>query len=190
MNDPDRDLIELAQKGDKSAFGKLVDRYYEMVYIVTKGVLRNHEAARDATQETFIKAYRDISKFKGQSKFKTWLYRVAFNAAIDLVRKRKPVQSIDATDASSDEDTRPVIITDKSAGPRDQLLQAESHELVREAINELSEEHRVVLILREWDEMSYEEIAETVGIEVGTVMSRLHYARKKLSEVLGTRLYE
>ncbi|HXV28533.1 MAG TPA: sigma-70 family RNA polymerase sigma factor [bacterium] len=184
MNDPDDALVRQAKTGDKSAFGKLVDRYYEMVYAVAFGVLHHREAAKDAAQEVFLKAYRELIRFEGKSKFKTWLYRVAVNTALDEVRKRKPVQSLDATDKASEEDVPPVIIPDRAPGPRDRAAQRELRQLLDEAIEQLSPDHRAVLVLREWQELSYEEIAETLGIEMGTVMSRIHYARKRLGEIL------
>ncbi len=184
INDPDDLLIRQAKAGDKVAFGKLVDRYYEMTFSLAYGVLHNHEAARDVAQDVFLKVYRDIHNFEGKSKFKTWLYRVSVNAALDEVRKKKPTQSLDATDVSDDDDEPPVIITDRSPGPRDKASQHELRKLMDQAIEQLSEDHRAVLVLREWQELSYEEIAETLGIELGTVMSRLHYARKKLGEIL------
>lgn len=190
MHDPDSELVRLAKEGSKADFGKLVNHYYEMVYAVTFGVVRNHEAARDVTQEVFIKAYRDIGNFAGQSKFKTWLYRISFNAAIDHTRQRRPAESLDATDASDDEDRPALVIPDKTAGPRDIAGRQELRRKLEEAIDQLSPEHRAVLVLREWEELSYEEVAETLGLQIGTVMSRIFYARKKLAEILGTELKE
>ena len=94
MIDPDSELIRLAKAGSKADFGKLVNHYYEMVYAVVYGVVRHHEAARDVTQEAFMKAYRELSHFAEQAKFKTWLYRIAFNAAIDHTRQRRPAESL------------------------------------------------------------------------------------------------
>ncbi len=184
MNDPDESLVRQAKTGDKAAFGKLVNKYYEMVYAVVFGILHHREAAKDVAQEVFLKAFRELVRFEGKAKFKTWLYRVAVNAALDEVRKRRPTESLDATDKAAEEDERPVVIPDRSLGPRDRTAQRELRELLDQAINQLTPEHRAVLVLREWQELSYEEIAETLGIEVGTVMSRLHYARKKLGEML------
>lgn len=185
MNDPDEAWVKKAQKGDREAFGKLVSQYYEMVYVVSYGVVRNREQARDTAQDVFLKVFRDIRKFEGKSKFKTWLYRVATNAAIDLTRKRRPQQSLDATDASAEDGEAPVIIPDEAPSPRDEASRRDLRRLLDEAIEKLPPEHRAVLVLREWKEMSYEEIAETLEIQIGTVMSRLHYARKKLAEILG-----
>lgn len=190
MQDPDSELVKLAKAGSKSDFGKLVNHYYEMVYAVVYGVVRHHEQARDVTQEVFLKAYRDIQNFAGQSKFKTWLYRISVNAAIDLTRQRKPVESLDATDASDEEDRPALVIPDKSSGPRENAGRRELRSLLEKAIEELSPDHRAVVVLREWEELSYEEIAETLGLQIGTVMSRLFYARKKLAEILGSKVKE
>src|SRR3990167_8893685 len=95
MNDPDQDFVGQASGGNKTAFGKLVQRHYEMVYAVTYGVLGSREEALDVTQEVFIKVFREIGNFKGQSKFKTWLYRIAVNAAIDATRRRRPEEPIE-----------------------------------------------------------------------------------------------
>ena len=190
MIDPDIELVRLAQEGSKADFGKLVNQYYEMVYSVAYGVLRHSETSRDVTQEVFMKAYRDIGKFAGQSKFKTWLYRITVNAAIDKTRQRRPMESLDATDVSDDEDRPAVIITEKGPGPRDLTAQSELRQILEKAIGQLSPEHRAVMVLREWQDLSYEEIAETLGVQVGTVMSRIFYARKKLAEILGPEFYK
>ncbi len=189
MPDSDEPILEQARSGDQAAFGKLVDRHYEMVYAVAFGILRNREAARDVTQEAFIKAHRELPRFEGKSKFKTWIYRITVNAAIDERRRHKrPMESLDATDASDDDDRAPVIIKDPGAGPAGEAEQSELRSLIFKSLEELSPEHRAILVLREWQGLSYEEIAESLGIETGTVMSRLFYARKKLAEVLAPKL--
>lgn len=188
IEDPDKELVTKAQAGDKAAFGTLVNRYYEMVYAVAYGVLNNHELARDACQEVFIKAYKEIVRFEGKSKFKTWLYRVSMNASIDSHRKKHPMESIDATDVSDEEDKAPMIIVDDAPGPREMAWRAELSDLWKDALEQISADHRAVLLLREWDGLSYDEIAEILKVEVGTVMSRLFYARKKMAEILGPKL--
>jgi len=184
MNDPDAGLVSRSREGDKAAFSKLVSSYYEMVYAVCYGVLRNREAARDTAQEAFMKAWREISRFKGDSKFKTWIYRIAMNAAIDAVRRRRPQVSLDATDVSDEEGQAPVIISDDRPGPREEASKDELKQMMARAVEQLSPDHRAILVLREWQGLSYEEIAETLELEMGTVMSRIHYAKKKLGEVL------
>lgn len=183
QNDPDLELVELSRKGDKNAFSQLVNRHYEMVYAVCFGVLHNREAARDKAQDVFMKVFKDFSKFSGNSKFKTWIYRVAMNASIDQTRRKKPQVSLDATDATS-EDHKPMVLPDTSEGPRDKAAKGELKELMKQALDELGPDHRAVLLLREWQGLSYDEIAQELNLESGTVMSRIFYARKKLAEVL------
>ncbi len=182
MQDPDGDLIRRARSGDRAAFGVLAGRHYEMVYALAYGVLHEREAARDTTQEVFLKVFREIEKFEGRSKFKTWLHRVAVNAALDHARKKHPMESLDRTEEDEDRPRR--VIAETGPGPRELASRVETRELMEEALAKLSPDHRAVLLLREWEGLSYEEIAETLGIEIGTVMSRLFYAKKKLEEIL------
>lgn len=188
MHDPDKEMVRQAQSGSKADFGKLVSQYYEMVYAVVYGVVHHREAARDVAQEVFMKAFREIRRFAGQSKFKTWLYRIAINAAIDHIRAKRPAESLDATDASDDEDRPALVVPDKSAGPRDRARQAELRVLLKQAMDQLSPDHRAMMVMREWEELSYDEIAEALGIQIGTVMSRIFYARRKLAEILGQQM--
>lgn len=178
MHDPDQDLVRLVKEGDKGAFGKLASRHYELVYAVAFGILGNREEALDVTQEVFMKAFLEIQKFQGNSKFKTWLYRISVNAAIDVSRRKRPTEPIEE---KTDLQTR-------EPSPREQAGRGEIQGLVQKGLDLLSPEHRAVLVLREWHELSYDEIAETLQIEVGTVMSRLFYARKKLAEVLRVKM--
>ena len=189
MQDPDHELIREAKGGNQAAFGKLVNQYYQMVYSISYGVLNHSEAARDVAQEVFFKVFREIRNFAEKSKFKTWLYRIAVNAAIDEGRKKRPVVSLDAGDDPEDE--KPAITpADHAPGPRDLAYQSELREVIGRAIEELSADHRAVLVLREFQDLSYEEIAGMLHIEIGTVMSRLFYARKKLAEILSLRMGE
>ncbi len=188
VEDVDGDLVKRAKAGDQAAFGELVNHYYEMVYAVAFGILRNREAARDVAQESFLKAHKQLVNFEEKSKFKTWVYRIAVNSAIDEQRRKKPTESLDSTDASDDDDRAPVIITDPNADPREDAHQSEMRTLINKALEGLSPDHRAVLVLREWQGLSYEEISETLSLEVGTVMSRLFYARKKMAEILAPKL--
>jgi RNA polymerase sigma-70 factor, ECF subfamily len=178
MQDPDHGLVSRAQKGDKTALGKLIGKYYDMAFAVAYGVLNQREEAQDVAQNVLLKVSKDIQNFHGKSKFKTWLYRVVVNAAIDATRRRKPADSIEAVPEPRSH----------QSGPLESASQAESAVIVREALEHLTPEHKTVLVLREWDGQSYEEIAETLEVTVGTVMSRLFYARKNLEKVLRTKL--
>lgn len=187
MQDPDHALVHDAKNGNQAAFGKLVNLYYKMVYAIAYGVLNHSEAARDTAQEVFLKVFREIRNFEQKSKFKTWLYRIAVNTAIDEARKKRPLESLDRRDDQDNE--KPVFIPrDDSPGPRDLAYQSELREVLKRALDELSPEHRAVMVLREFQDLSYEEIAEMLKIEIGTVMSRLFYARKKLAEILSPKM--
>ncbi len=180
MQDPDRDLVLRAQAGDANAFRKLVDRYYTMVYAAAYGILNHREEALDTAQEVFLKVFHEITGFLGKSKFKTWLYGIAIHAAIDQVRRRKPNVSLE---------NAPELVQTQP-GPREEASRNERARLVRRALEELTPEHRAVLVLREWEGLSYDEISEILGLELGTVMSRLFYARRKLAEHLGVPIKE
>ncbi len=187
VQDPDLKLVEAARAGSRESFGKLVSQYYEMVYAVVYGILSHRESALDVTQEVFLKAFRELDHFLGKSKFKTWLYRIAVNAAIDQQRKHKPTASIDATDASDEDDEPPLVLVDPKQEPSEETHRRDLKETVEKALLHLAADHRAILVLREWQGLSYEEIAEALEIEIGTVMSRLFYARKRLSEILGEK---
>jgi len=190
MFETEDQLIAQARAGNKAAFSKLVEKYYQMVYGVSYGVLNSHEDARDAAQEVFLKVFHQIIRFEGKSKFKTWLYRIAVNASIDMARKRKPVDSLNEVREGEEEgENEPLVrVPDKGPSPRDRLAKDELREVFRQALDQLTPDHRVVLVLREWEELSYEEIAEMLQIDMGTVMSRIFYGRKKLAEILKVRL--
>lgn len=188
IQDPDIQWVNAARAGSREAFGKLVSQYYDMVYAVVYGILSQRENALDAAQEVFLKAFRELEHFLGKSKFKTWLYRIAVNTAIDQQRKQRPARSIDATDASDDENEAPLVLVDPKQDPSEETHRRDLKETVEKALLHLAADHRAILVLREWQGLSYEEIAETLEIEIGTVMSRLFYARKRLSEVLGEKI--
>jgi RNA polymerase sigma-70 factor (ECF subfamily) len=179
------DLVRLAGSGDKEAFRELVERYQRRVLAVVMGMLHDREAALEVTQETFIKAFRSIGRFKGDASFYTWIYRIAVNLAIDHQRRewRRPIgestrntgsdgQSEDLLDRIGDDDPR--------ADPFEATKDGELRARVLEAIEELTPDHKAVILLRELEGLSYEEISRVMQCSKGTVMSRLHYARKKL----------
>lgn len=191
----DENLVKLAQNGDTEAYGVLVERYQRRVFNVCYGVVRNHDDATDLAQDAFIKAFRSLSRFRGNSKFYTWIYRIAKNVCIDHIRKQKRRNSVEFDDAvGHDEPVSPGasllpsalgINPARVAGRRELLDQIDN------ALSTLSENHREVIVLREIEGLSYQEIAETVDISIGTVMSRLFHARKNmqsaLSDYVGSR---
>jgi RNA polymerase sigma-70 factor (ECF subfamily) len=185
----DWDLVQQARRGDREAFRSLVERYQHKVTALATGMLRNRDDALDVVQDTFTKAYQSLDRFKGESSFYTWLYRITLNLCIDHQRRtaRMPLASIEATESPEE---APSINAAREDAERDNPLQriheAEVGQRIRQAIAELTPEHRAVILLREVEGLSYEEISRALECPKGTVMSRLHYARRQLQ----TRLRE
>ena len=179
----DRTLVARAAQGDRDAFGALVLRHQSRVFNVAYQVVRNREDALDVAQESFAKAFASLSSFKGEAGFTTWIHRIVVNLAIDCLRRRRRG---DAT-AYDDRLAVPEDIESGLAAPDDPEAALESRQvqsLLARGIQALPPAHRAVLILREIEGLSYDEIARAVGCSLGTVMSRLFYARRKLRKVL------
>jgi RNA polymerase sigma-70 factor (ECF subfamily) len=179
------ELISRCQQGDQEALKDIFDKYHKKVYGIAYGVLGQREDALDAMQEVFIKLLRSIRNFKGKSKFYTYLYRMTTNTAIDLARKRKrfPISSLDQGESFQLPDgieKRPDRI----------LLDKELEGRVKSAMRKLPMDQRTAIVLREVEGLTYEEMAETMGCSIGTIMSRLHYGRKKIRELLKDYLKE
>ena len=173
----DEELVQKAQQDDERAFGKLVERYETKVYSLAMKMLRNPEDAEDVLQDTFLRAYRGIKSFQGNSTFSTWIYRITANSALMRLRKKKlPTVSID--DAGERE--TPINIADWSPGPVEQLLTQETQKAMDEAIEALPPEFKQVFILRDVEELSNSEVAEILDLSVAAVKSRLHRARLKV----------
>lgn len=180
----DWELVKQCQAGDLGAFQGLVSRYHQKVYLVSLGLLRNREDALEVAQEAFFRAYRKINGFQGGSSFYTWIYRIAVNLSIDTQRRRKrnPLElraSMDGVLESQNE-----VARDPFADMQDKEL----GERLTQAINELTPEHKAVIVLRTLEGLSYKDIGAILGCSEGTVMSRLHYARKKLQDKLSVYL--
>jgi RNA polymerase sigma-70 factor (ECF subfamily) len=185
----DEELIEKTRRGDRAAFQALVEKYQRRIYAVAYGLLGNREDALDAVQEAFIKAYRSLDGFKGKSGFYTWLYRIVSNTAIDLGRKssrREEIEFREEIDADEEKGNYP--IAPSAQDPASELMKKELGELIEGAIAKLPPEQRTAVVLREIEGLSYREIAKVMRCSQGTVMSRLHYGRKKLQELLGPHL--
>ncbi len=182
----DLDLVARCQRGDAAAFDTLVTRYRGKIYAMIYNMVRNEQDAWDLAQDAFLKAWKSMAKFRGQAAFFTWLYRIAMNVTIDWVRKKRVAGEAEFDDAVPPGDIEPGAPT----APRPELLparQLENAEIrarIDEAITRLTPEHRAVILLREMDGLEYQEIADTLEISIGTVMSRLFYARKKLQAQL------
>jgi RNA polymerase sigma-70 factor (ECF subfamily) len=171
----EHNLIAEAQQGNRSAFGELVQRHYDEVVHIVYRMCGEVQTAEDATQEAFIRAWVNLPSYQPRSPFRNWLYRIAMNATLDILRQ-KPGVDID--------DESMVMLADQNPGPEATLIEKEEAELLQEAVKVLPEASRAVLVLREYGELSYQEIARTLDIPVGTVMSRLSYARSRLRETI------
>lgn len=183
-------LIEKVKNGNEAAFSLLMEKYASQVYHVSYAVLQNHEDAEDASQETFLKVWKTISFFRGESRFSTWLFRVAKNTALDYAayRNRREAFSLFDTDAETGEETeREIPDTGLYPIPEEEVIRAETVFGIREAMNLLSTEHRMILTLREFDGLSYQEIGERLGLDIGTVKSRISRAKNNLKKILSER---
>ncbi len=174
-------LISLAQKGDQSAFEQLLDRYQKPVYHQALRLVSNPEDAADVTQEVFIKVWRNLPNFRGESEFSTWLYRLTDNTAIDLLRREKKRRGDSSLD---DEESAAVLPADPAPTPHQAAEKKELHQAVVDGLRQLSEEHRQVLVMREVNGLSYEEIGRILNLTTGTVKSRMARARIALAKIL------
>lgn len=190
VEETDKNLVIRAQNGEERAFRLLVERYQRKVYSVAYSMVRHQEDAMDLSQEAFIKAYRNLARFQGSSSFYTWIYRITVNLCIDYLRKSGRVQSVDYDDRIGRDNSEvdgdgSILPTRLDADPSRSLMRKELIEKMQHALETLSENHRAILLLREVEGLSYEEMAEVLGVSKGTVMSRLHHARKNMQEALG-----
>ncbi|HET9940355.1 MAG TPA: sigma-70 family RNA polymerase sigma factor [Candidatus Eisenbacteria bacterium] len=183
----DEQLVRKSQQDNERAFGELVSRYESKVYSLALKMLRNPEDAEDVLQDTFLRAYRGIKSFKGNSTFSTWIYRITANSALMRLRKRQlPTVSID----DADEREAPINIADWAPGPVEQMLNQETQAAMTEAIDALPPEFRQVFVLRDIEELSNAEVAEILDLSVAAVKSRLHRARLKVRNRLATYFTE
>jgi RNA polymerase sigma-70 factor (ECF subfamily) len=169
----DRDLISSAQAGDRQAFTELVCRHQSAVVGLVYRMCGDPQQAEDAAQEAFIRVWQNLNSYKPQHAFRSWLYRIATNTTLDSLRRERPTAELDS-----------LFLADASPTPEQSTEQGQRAAQVRRAIARLSEPLRIVLILREYQELSYQEIAETLDIPTGTVMSRLNTARSQLRQEL------
>lgn len=182
----DQQLIAQTLNGSRDAFGQLVRKYQDRLYHALVHTLGNEHDARDVAQEAFVQAYCKLSTFQHAARFYTWLYRIAFNLAMSHLRRRRPERFSDRQAGADGHWERSV-----AARPEEDPLQRqETCHRVQQALRRLPEEYRTVLVLREMEERSYEEIAEILQLPLGTVRSRLHRARSQMREELETLLQE
>lgn len=182
---PDAELVLKAQQGDLHAFDLLVERYHSKIYGLTYNMTSNREDAEDLTQEIFVKAYEALPRFKGKSSFYTWVYRIAVNKTINYRKKRnrKRALSLDSFDQDIKLDDAYHEMTAKGSPLRNISL-SELQKKLNEALQNLSEKHRTVVVMHDMQGIPHDEIAKVVGASVGTVRSRLFYARRQMQTEL------
>jgi RNA polymerase sigma-70 factor (ECF subfamily) len=179
------DLVRKARRGDLNAYDELVKRYQQRIYATIYHMTSNHEDANDLAQESFIKAFQALNSFKGGSTFYTWLYRIAVNKTINFLKQRKKRQHMSLNDIDFNAEHDPdlvALISDKT--PFRNAGLSELQKFLNEALLKLSEPHRMVVVLHDVQGQSHEEIAEIMGCNIGTVRSRLFYARQQLQGYL------
>jgi len=180
-------LVERCRNGDVAAFEPLVEKYRERVWRLAYNYLRDREEAWDVAQDAFIRAWQALPSFRGQSAFYTWLFRIVINVATDRARQRAARGRAFGTDAVPEEEWDRVLV-EHGGGPDAAASRAEQRERIRRGLDALPEHHRAIIMLSDLEGLSYREIAEVLDIPMGTVMSRLHNARKRLRDVLGRLL--
>ena len=182
MTSDDLRLIRECREGNTAAFGVLVSRYQDRLFNTVLRLVTNAEDARDVVQEAFLHAYQSLHSFKGDSLFFTWLYRIAVNTAISMKRKQKPTLRIQP--GGDDKNAIDPLDSSESNRPGHAIEMAEEERWVHEALAKLSAEHRAVLVMKDMDGMKYEEMADILGVPVGTIRSRLHRARLEMRDLL------
>ena len=183
------DLVKLARRGDLKAYDELVKRYQERIYATIYHMTSNHEDANDLAQESFIKAFSALKSFKGGSTFYTWLYRIAVNKTINFLKQRKNKYHLSLNDIDFNAEHDPdlmALISDKT--PTRDVALSELQKKLNEALLKLSEPHRMVVVLHDVQGLSHDEIADVMNCNIGTVRSRLFYARQQLQGQLADYL--
>lgn len=180
----DETLVKLSKRGDREAFQELVARYADKVYARAYSMMRNEDEALDLSQDAWVKGWQRLKQFQGDSSFATWMTRIVINLCLDQIRrqKRQRTESIEGMDEESGgvERQMPVMVVNPTEG----LERAELRARIDRGLSQLSLEHRTVLVLHEFEELEYKEIAARMNCSIGTVMSRLFYARRKLAALL------
>jgi RNA polymerase sigma-70 factor, ECF subfamily len=189
----DLTLVKRVRNGDQRAFKLLVERYQRKVYAVALGMLKDKEEAMDVSQEAFVKVYKYLDHFKGDSSFYTWLYRITVNICIDIIRKRagaggEPVEFDETQAVDLSQANIGALGSRLGTNPQKSALRRELADKIQEALATVPEKHRAILLLREIEGMSYEELSRTLDIPKGTVMSRLFHARTKVQKILSEYL--
>ncbi len=188
----DLTLVNRCKEGDERAFRILVERYQKRVFSVAFGMVKDREEAMDIAQDAFVKVHKYLDHFKGDASFYTWIYRITANLAIDRIRARNVRESVefDETFRGNEEPTggAGILGTRLGTNPQKSALRRELAEKIEAALAEIPEKHREILVLREVEGMSYEDLSHVLKIPKGTVMSRLFHARAKMQRILGEYL--
>jgi len=184
-------LVEQIRAGDTGAYRELVEKYQSRIYAMICGMARDREEAQDLTQDAFVKAFKNLDRFRLESSFYTWLYRIASNVSIDWLRKKKR-RSHDEFDEgiAARESGGTISPIHQTQSPGKELERSRLKDRIFDAMETLTPEHRQIILLREVEGYSYKEISDVMGIPEGTVMSRLFYARRKLQGLLKTDMEE
>ncbi|MFZ1400801.1 MAG: sigma-70 family RNA polymerase sigma factor [Candidatus Promineifilaceae bacterium] len=177
--DEEQVWLDQARRGDKVAFGKIIEAYQRPVYNLAYRMLNNSGEAEEAAQEAFIRAYTRLDSYNPNHKFSTWLLSITSNYCIDLIRKRRAI----LLNIDEPLPPHPALMSEKSSGPEPQMVQNEQEALVQRLLAELAPEYREAVVLRYWHELSYDEIAEMMDTTVSAIKSRLFRARKQLAEI-------
>jgi RNA polymerase sigma-70 factor, ECF subfamily len=181
---PDEALVQAARGGDMVAFEELVARHRDKIYARAYTMMRNEDEAVDLSQEAWVKGWQRLAQFQGESSFTTWMTRIVINLCLDQLRrkKRQRSESIEELDEESGgvERQMPVV----TVNPTERLERVEMRQRIDEALGKLSDAHRTVLVLHEFEYMEYKTIAKTMNCSIGTVMSRLFYARRRMASLL------
>jgi len=189
----DLTLVRRCRQGDQGAFRSLVERYQKKAYAQALGMLKDKDEAMDIAQEAFVKVYKYLDHFKGDSSFYTWLYRIVANLCLDRMRRKAGAQStenreFDETLNQDELSTAGILSTRLGTNPAKSMLRAELAQKIDEALQKIPDKHREILLLRELEGMSYEDLARVLKVPKGTVMSRLFHARAKMQELLSEYL--
>lgn len=182
----DRGLVEKAQLGDREAFRQLVERHQRRAFAIAISTVRDENDAREIVQEAFLRVHKSLHKFQGSSSFFTWLYRIVTNLAIDHVRRpaNREAELFDDAQIGDEAEVFPFISRIDGADPADVVRRQEIAARIQRALDDLPPYHRSVIIMREVEGMSYQEMAEAMDVSKGTIMSRLFHARQKLQRAL------
>src|SRR3954469_18291017 len=181
----DRELVDKARKGDRDAFRTLFERYHRRAYALAFGVVRHQDDALDVVQDAFIKAHKYLDRFEGNSSFYTWLYRIVMNLAIDHLRKHRKVKPVELDETRLEPDAdEPLLPRILGGNPGQALIDKQIRARIDQALDELSENHRSVLVMRELEGLSYEDMAQAMSCSKGTIMSRLFHARRNMQKRL------